>query len=162
MLSAISPSSYYTISLLPLKATFRKAVVHTVAKISIPTPCCTSSKEAFTCYFNNIRTTNNLPTARCTGHPQMIVPHLLAFHTDPSHLLKTLIYLTLTTTLFRFPAWLVLPYLFFFPQQVSFSFLSLSFFPSTFNCWNYPELSHQAPCLFNLQMVLNTICVFAW
>lgn len=125
----LSPSSYYIISRLPLKATLLKAVVHTVAKISIPTPCCTFSKEAFTCYFNNIGTTNNLPTARRTGRPQMIVPHLLAFHTDPSHLLKTLTYSTLITTLFRFPAWLVLPYLHHHPlQQVSFSFLSL-FFP---------------------------------
>ena len=124
MLSAISPSGYYTISLLPLKATLRKAVVHMVAKISVPTPCCTYSKEDFTCYFNNVGTTNDHPTARRTGHSQMIVPHLLALPTDPSHLLKTLIYSTLITTLFRFPAWLVLPYLlFFFPQQVIFSFL---------------------------------------
>ena len=55
MLSVVSPSGYYTISLLPLKATLLKAVVHLVAKISVPTPCCTYSKD-FTCYFNNVGT----------------------------------------------------------------------------------------------------------
>ena len=63
MLSAISPSGYYTISLLPLKATLLKAAVHMVAKISVLTPFCTDSKEDFTCHFSNVGTTNDLPTA---------------------------------------------------------------------------------------------------
>ena len=128
MLSAISPSGYYTISLLPLKAALHKAVVHMVAKTPVPTPCCTYSKEDFTCYFNNVGTTRDLPTARCTGHSQMIVPHLLAFPTNHSHLLKTLIYSTLITTLFRFLAWLVLPYLFFFFFWPASKFLFCFFF----------------------------------
>ena len=141
MFSITSLSSYYTISLLPLKATVLEEVVHMVTKISVPIPCWTYSNESFTCYFNNVRNTSDLPTARCTGHPQMTLPHSLAFRTvNPFHLLKTLIYLASDhhPLLVFLPGWCFLIF-------------------STFNCWNYPELSHQTLCLFTLQMALNTI-----
>ena len=54
MLNIISSSSCSMISLLPLKAKVLQNLIHSVSKISVPTPCCTYSNEAFICYFNEL------------------------------------------------------------------------------------------------------------